>query len=79
MTEPFVPSWAEQALARPSAFDIAENIALKDFFDAWQHLHSLPNDKLHRRQAEEAAQDLVSKAQLVKRMRDARPINGSPS
>lgn len=78
MADNFIPTWAEQALVRPTAFDVAENIALKDFFEAWQHLHSLPNDKMHRRQAEEAAQDLVSKAHLVIRMREARPINGSP-
>ena len=76
MTEPFIPSWAEDALAKPSTFDVALNSALSDFYEQWEHLHNLPNDKMHRRDSEEAAEELVRRAYVIRRMRSAQPING---
>lgn len=78
MSEPFIPSWAEKTLAtKKTAFDVAHYNALGDFYEAWEKMHSLPNDRLHKRELNEAAEDLVRKAHLLRRMREARPINGA--
>jgi hypothetical protein len=55
-------------LSTDSPFDLAEYQMLKQFYEAWEHLHSLPNDRLHRRQAEEAAEALVGHAHVLRRM-----------
>ncbi len=72
--EQFVPKWAELALSSKEHKD-AEIGLHRDFFDAWEHLHSLPNNHQHRRRAEEAAQKLVEIAEAIKRLRDV-PIVG---
>lgn len=41
---------------------------LKQFYEAWELLHSLPNDRLHRREAEEAAEAMVRHAHVLRRM-----------
>ncbi len=67
--EPMMPTWAEHQLQSQAHRD-AEIQMHRDFFDAWEALHALPNDKLHRRQAEQAAQKLVDFAQAIKRLRE---------
>lgn len=51
-----------------SPFDLAEYQILKAFYEAWEHLHSLPKDRLHRREAEEAAEAMVRHAHVLRRM-----------
>lgn len=57
-----------KALARPAPFDVAELETLRAFYRAWEALHALPKDKLHRKQAEEAAEKLVNQAHILRRM-----------
>lgn len=64
-----IPSWAESHL-RGANHVAAEHKLLREFFNAWQELHSLPNDKLHRNKAERAAQNLVDIARSIERMID---------
>lgn len=64
-----IPAWAEATL-RGQAHVAAEHLLLREFFDAWQDLHSLPNDKLHRHKSERAAQRLVDIARSIERMID---------
>lgn len=69
MTSPgFVPSWAEKALARPRPFDQAELDTLRAFYKAWEALHAIPKDKIHKKQANEAAEALVNQAHILRRM-----------
>lgn len=86
---PFVPDWAERELERkpingkeiyttqPERSDAseAELGLLRNFFDAWQALHAIPNDKFHRRKKEDAAVVLTNAAQSVIRYRN--PVNGN--
>lgn len=77
MTEPFMPAWAELELAGKD--HAAAEIKLhREFFEAWETLHSIPNDRMHRNKAERAAQQLVDLAQTIKRMRQpaGRVLNG---
>jgi flagellar hook-associated protein FlgK len=64
-----MPAWAEAQL-RGSQHVAAEHALLREFFNAWQDLHTLPNDKLHRRKAELAAQRLIDIADQIERMID---------
>jgi hypothetical protein len=68
MSELFVPAWAEKELKRPKPFDQAELDTLREFYQCWEGLHALPKDKLHRKQAEEAAVKLVQQAHILRRM-----------
>ena len=79
MSEVFIPSWAARELGalRQSPFDAAFSSALEDFFDQWEALHNTPNDKQHRKQAEDAAEELVRRAYVVRHMKQAKPVNGS--
>lgn len=61
------------ALDKPSAFDLAEFQILRQFYEAWEALHRIPNDKHRRKQKEEAAQNLVEKAQVLRSMKDEKP------
>jgi len=65
----FIPDWAEAQL-RGNAHVAVEHKMLREFFNAWQDLHSIPNDKLHRNKAERAAQALIDKAHAIERMID---------
>lgn len=55
-------------LAKPRPFDEAELGTLREFYTAWEALHAIPRDKIHRKQAEEAAQALVNQAHVLRRM-----------
>ncbi len=55
-------------LAKPSAIDQAELETLRAFYKAWELLHEIPNDKMHRKQKEEAAERLVQQAHILRRM-----------
>ena len=66
MNDPmFKPAWAEQELAKPAAFDVAERDMLRAFYRAWYAYHTIPNDKLHRRKQEEAGQRLLEAHQVL--------------
>lgn len=39
---------------------------LRSFYESWVNLHAIKNDKLHRRQKEQAAQILVDHAHQLK-------------
>ena len=69
-TEPFFPDWADEKLGKPSAtvFDRAELEMLREFYKRWEALHGITNDKLHRKQKEQAAQNLVEAAHAVRRL-----------
>lgn len=64
-----IPDWASAQL-RGNAHVAAEHMLLRQFFNAWQDMHSIPNDKLHRHKAERAAQRLVDLADSIERMID---------
>lgn len=55
-------------LAKPRPFDEAELQTLREFYTAWEALHKIPKDKFHRKQAEDAAQALVTQAYILRRM-----------
>lgn len=78
MSEPFIPAWAEEALTKPTAFDLAEFQVLQQFYEAWEGLHAIPNDKWHKKQKEEAALKLVEKATVLRRMKSDRQIILTP-
>ncbi len=63
-----VPEWAEKTLKRASPFDEAELQTLREFYTKWEALHAIPKDKLHRKQAEQAATELVNQAHILRRM-----------
>lgn len=46
-----------------------EYLMLKHFFDSWENLHNIPQDKDHRKKAEAAAQVLVDAAQSIYTLR----------
>lgn len=64
-----IPEWAEAQL-RGQNHVAAEHMLLRQFFNAWQDLHSIPNDRLHRNKTEQAAQKLVDLAKSIERMID---------
>lgn len=64
----FVPAWAERELVRKDAFDKARFETLEAFYKRWEALHAIPNDKMHKKQKEEAAQALVEQAHILRRM-----------
>lgn len=64
-----IPEWAASQL-RGNAHVAAEHMMLRQFFNAWQDMHSLPNDRFHRNKAERAAQRLVDLAKSIERMID---------
>lgn len=55
-------------LSKPAPFDEAELQTLRTFYTRWEALHAIPKDKLHRKQAEEAATKLVEQAHILRRM-----------
>lgn len=63
-----IPSWAEKELSKRTAFESAELHVLREFYRAWEVLHGMANDKLHRTKKEEAAQALVNHAHILRRM-----------
>jgi len=63
------PAWAEKALEKPSAFNLAELDLLREFFDAWVELHALKRDKLHQNKADALAKQMVEKSQSIRIMR----------
>ena len=65
---PRTPDWAADALKRPTPFNEAELMTLREFYTRWEALHAIPKDKLHRKQAEEAATKLVEQAHILRRM-----------
>jgi flagellar hook-associated protein FlgK len=74
MTGLYVPAWAERELAKKPAFDQAELDTLRAFYKAWEALHAIPKDKLHKKQAQEAAQTLVEQAHVLRRMYAQEPV-----
>lgn len=54
----------------PSEAD-SELILLRGFFVAWQAFHRIPKDRQHRRQHENAAQDMVDAANTLKHFYEA--------
>jgi hypothetical protein len=56
------------ATKHPRPFDEAELGFLREFYAAWERLHKLPKDQMHRKQAEQAAQELVNHAHILRRM-----------
>ncbi len=64
-----IPDWASAQL-RGNAHVAAEHQLLRKFFNAWQELHTIPNDRLHKNKAERAAQNLVDIAHAIERMID---------
>lgn len=71
MNDPFkqVPTWAERELSKAPAADVAELEMLRTFYDAWEDMHSIPNDKLHRNKKEAAAERLVGAAHTIRAFR----------
>lgn len=66
-----IPDWAEAELkrtAQPSPFDRARFDTLEKFYKAWEALHAIPPSKLNKRKKEEAAQELVGQAHILRRM-----------
>ena len=55
-------------LAKPRPFDEAELQTLREFYTKWEALHAIPKDQIHRKQAEAAAQELVTQAHILRRM-----------
>jgi flagellar hook-associated protein FlgK len=55
-------------LTKPTPFNEAELQTLREFYAKWEALHKVPKDKLHRQQAEQAAQELVTQAHILRRM-----------
>ena len=49
-------------------FDEAELATLREFYAAWERLHKISSDPLYRKQKEEAAQELVTHAHILRRM-----------
>lgn len=60
-----IPHWAGKSLATP-ATDAYELSILRDFYDRWEALHSIPNDKAHRKQKELASRKLVDARDSVR-------------
>lgn len=57
---------------KPSAFDLAEFHVLQQFYEVWEALHAIPNDKLHKKQKEEAARKILDKVLVLRRMKNDR-------
>ena len=65
--EPMMPAWAERELEKPSSQ--VELEMLRHFFDSWEALHAIPNERGNRSKSEAAAQVLVDAAHAVRAMR----------
>lgn len=74
MPDQFVPAWAEEALAPKAmpAHDKAELAMLRAFYERWEALHAMANDKMHRSQKEELAQKVVEAAMVIRSIREPR-------
>ena len=70
MGMPFIPRWAEKELSKSAITgeDLAELHLLRNFYRRWVWLHQIPNDKLHRREQEIAAEQLTAAANAVKQL-----------
>lgn len=66
------------ALSKPSAFDLAEYQVLQRFYEAWEALHAIPNDKWRKKEKEEAALRLVEKATVLRCMKTDKQIILTP-
>lgn len=64
-----MPAWAESQL-RGTQHVAVEHQLLRQFFNAWKDMHSIPNDKLHRNKSERAAQNLVDIAHQIELLID---------
>jgi len=60
-----IPGWADKALSHP-AHDAYEVEILRAFYAAWEALHAIPKDKMHRNMKEQAAADLLSARDAVR-------------
>ena len=67
----FVPKWAESALTKPKPFDFEELGLLRDFYEQWEALHAIPDEKAMRPKKIEAATKLVEKAHVIRSLRGA--------
>lgn len=54
-------------------FDQAEFMALREFYQAWEAFHAVPADTMHRKRREDAAQAMVEKAHVLRRMKNEKP------
>lgn len=73
MMDHFEPAWAEFVLGSKQdlkAHERAELDMLRAFFSRWEAFHAMPKDKLHRKQQEEAIQELYASAQAIRRLHD---------
>lgn len=55
------------------AFDQAEFMALREFYDSWEAFHGIPADVQNKKKREDAAQVMVANAHVIRRMKDEKP------
>lgn len=62
-----------QTIEEAAAFDVAQYDVLQRFYEQWEALHAIPAGKLRNKDREEAAENLVQLAHMLRRMRDDKP------
>lgn len=65
----FIPAWAESALTKASAHDVAAITLLREFYECWEALMAIPQDKVFKHKRETAAGVLREKAMALRAMK----------
>lgn len=67
--QPFIPKWAENALApKLTAHERAELQVLREFYTAFEAMHATPDDKFHKAKKDGFARIVLEKAYLLRAM-----------
>ena len=69
-----MPVWAEKQFG-PKPNNDLENQMLWAFFDAWEALHAIPNEKANRQRHEAAVDVLLEAAHALRTLRAPHRIN----
>ena len=70
-----IPAWAEKQFG-PKPDTTIETQMLWAFFDAWEALHAIPNEKANRQKHEAAVDILLEAAHALRTLRAPHRING---
>ncbi len=76
MSNLMMPAWVEPHFNREKNAEL-ELQMLRHFYESWEYLHAIPNDKDHRKNSEAAAQVLVDAAHSLRALRQQKAgLNG---
>ena len=66
---PFIPAWAESALApKLDIHERAELQLLREFYVAFEAMHATPDDKFHKNKKDSFARVVLEKVAIIRAM-----------